>query len=442
MNTGHMDVIVVGAGLAGAAAALKLAKAGCNITVIEARERCGGRGFLRRFAGDDIELEFGGAWITPWHTRLRTLVSEHGLSLRPRHAVTNRLWLRDGLLHTESPAGVADIAAHERSIARVAADAILLKKGVAENEKGEPLRGISFASYLDRLNLPKSTRDIFSAWWTVSGNGDHTLVAASEFLASCAYDNGLAEGMIRYWSDTVVPGMAALAERMIAASGAERWLSSPVTAIACDGDGIRVSTNTGTLASRACVLALGVNQMKAIAFSPGLSPSKRDAITTGHGGRSFKLWLKLEGVAVGTLVTGDGKGIEFAFAERKAADGSTLVVGFGLMADENRPGDPAWVRAQASRLFPNARLLAYDGHDWVDDPYARGTWVAALAGFEAGLDHANWQPEGPLAFASSDYARDQAGWFEGAVIAGEDAADALLKLLVSLPLVGREVKWE
>ena len=34
--------------------------------------------------------------------------------------------------------------------------------------------------------------------------------------------------------------------------------------------------------------------------------------------------------------------------------------------------------------------------------------------------------EGPLAFASSDYARDQAGWFEGAVIAGEDAADAVM----------------
>ena len=41
---------------------------------------------------------------------------------------------------------------------------------------------------------------------------------------------------------------------------------------------------------------------------------------------------------------------------------------------------------------------------------------------------AAWQPFGRLAFASSDYARDQAGWFEGAVIAGEDAAEAVLKI--------------
>lgn len=428
MSIPNSDVIVVGAGLAGAAASLKLAKAGRKVTVIEARERCGGRAYLRRFAGDDSELEFGGAWITPWHTRLRALVAERGLSLRPRHTITNRLWLRDGSLHSAGPAGIADITAHERAIARVAVDAILLKKGLGENEKGEPLRGISFAAYLDRLAAPKSTRDILSAWWTVSGNGDHGLVAASEFLASCAYDNGLAEGMIRYWNDTVVPGMATLAERMIAASGATQILSSPVLSVSRVAGGVEVATALGTHAGRSCVLALGINQLKTVAVYPGLSQAKRAAVDAGHGGRSFKLWLKMEGVAVGTLVTGDGSGIEICFAERKAADGATLIVAFGLMSDNNRPGDPDWVRAQAARLFPNARLIAYDWHDWVDDPFARGTWVAALAGHEAGLDAAHWQPEGPIAFASSDYARDQAGWFEGAVIAGEDAADAVLNV--------------
>jgi monoamine oxidase len=57
---------------------------------------------------------------------------------------------------------------------------------------------------------------------------------------------------------------------------------------------------------------------------------------------------------------------------------------------------------------------------------ARGIWVAALSGHEAWLESGNWQAEGPLAFASSDYATDQAGRFEGAVIAGEDAAETVL----------------
>jgi monoamine oxidase len=428
MSNDFCDVIVVGAGMAGAAAALKLAKACRSVKLIEARDRCGGRGFLRPYANENEHLEFGGAWITPWHARIRALVKEHGLSLRPRHAVTNRLWLRDGLICSNGAVPPQDITDHERAIARVAVDAILLKKGYSENEKGEGLRGISFADYLDRLDAPKSTCNLFSAWWTVSGNGDHQLVAASEFLASCAYDNGLAEGMIRFWSDTVVPGMAALAEAMIAASGAERVFCEPVTGVKHMAAGVEVVTAKATHKAKACVLALGVNQLRAVEFWPALSRSKQEAIARGHGGRSFKLWIKAEGVSVGTLVTGDGSGIEFAFAERKAEDGATLIVALGLMNEINRPQDPQWVREQAARLFPNARMVSYDWHDWVDDYFAGGTWVAALAGHEHGLESSNWQPEGPVAFASSDYARDQAGWFEGAVISGEDAADAILKL--------------
>ena len=421
------DVIVVGAGLAGASAALKLAEAGKRVTVIEARDRCGGRGFARRFAGEGPELEFGGAWITPWQHRIRRLVAAHGLALRPRHPVTNRLWLREGGLHA-TPAPPQDVTAHERTIARVAADSILLKKGITENERGEALTGVSFRDYLDRMNCPAPTRALFSAWWTVSGNGDPAHVAASEFLHSCSYDNGLAEGMINVWSDTVVPGMGVLAERMIAASGAELILGAPVTRVAQTLNGVEVTAAAHVLRGSACVMALGLNQMKDIAFVPELSTAKRQAIGLGHGGRAFKLWVHAEGVPVGTLVTGDGSGIEFAFAERSGADGSTYLVVFGLMREGNHPSDAAWVRGQMAKLFPNARVLSHDWHDWLEDPFARGTWVAAFAGHEALFDAGNWQPQGRITFASSDYAREQAGWFEGAVISGEEAAEAVLRL--------------
>lgn len=421
------DVIVVGAGLAGAAAARKLCKAGKRVRVIEARPRCGGRGFARSYGGEGPSLEFGGAWITPWHHRLRALVPEHGLSLRPRHPVTSRLWLREGRLQGDGPAAPDDVTAHERAIARVAADSILLKKGFTENERGEALAGIPFAAYLDRLACPRATRDLFSAWWTVSGNGAHGKVAASEFLASCSYDNGLAEGMINFWTDTVMPGIGVLAERMIAASGAALSLEEPVMQVMQESDRVEIITGSRRHRAKACVLALGLNQLRNVRFTPWLSEAKTAAIAHGHGGRSFKLWIRVEGVPVGTLVTGDGSGLEFAFAER-AEGGTTYIVAFGLMQEGNHPADPAWVRAQAKKLFPHARVLSHDWHDWVDDPFARGTWVAALAGHEAGYDSATWQPEGRIAFASSDYAREQAGWFEGAVMSGEDAADAMATL--------------
>jgi|GEM_PF-1927928 len=49
----------------------------------------------------------------------------------------------------------------------------------------------------------------------------------------------LAESMIDVWVETVSPGMADLAERMIAASGAELHLETPVIAITQDVDGVR-----------------------------------------------------------------------------------------------------------------------------------------------------------------------------------------------------------
>jgi len=215
---------------------------------------------------------------------------------------------------------------------------------------------------------------------------------------------------------------------MIEASGAELVLSQPVTQVARVNGGVEITAGAELHRAKACVLALGINQMTPIRFTPELGGSKRETVALGHGGRSFKLWIRAEGVPVGTLVTGDGSGIEFAFAERSGEDGSSFIVGFGLMQEANHPSDPAWVREQAAKLFPNARVISHDWHDWLEDPFARGTWVAAIAGRELLFDSGNWQPEGPLAFASSDYAREQAGWFEGAVIAGEDAAEAVLRI--------------
>src|SRR5581483_8062949 len=102
------DVLVIGAGLAGAAAASALRKHGLAVTILEARDRVGGRGYARPFAGGSEVLDFGGAWITPWQTRIRTLCAEHEIALRPRAPIVERRWFRDGALHRDGPTSTAD----------------------------------------------------------------------------------------------------------------------------------------------------------------------------------------------------------------------------------------------------------------------------------------------------------------------------------------------
>jgi monoamine oxidase len=72
------DVVVIGAGYAGLAAGLALQKAGKNILLLEARNRCGGRILTEYFSEQDY-TDLGGQWIGPGHERMYQLAAEFGV---------------------------------------------------------------------------------------------------------------------------------------------------------------------------------------------------------------------------------------------------------------------------------------------------------------------------------------------------------------------------
>src|SRR5512143_3504744 len=57
------DVIVLGAGAAGLAAARRLGEAGLAVLVIEARDRCGGRVHTRHVPSVPVPVELGAEFI-------------------------------------------------------------------------------------------------------------------------------------------------------------------------------------------------------------------------------------------------------------------------------------------------------------------------------------------------------------------------------------------
>lgn len=75
------DVIIIGAGLAGLAAALKLKKRNISYTIIEARSRIGGRVFSHQI-DPGLIIELGGEWVGDSHTRMQELCADFNLELQ------------------------------------------------------------------------------------------------------------------------------------------------------------------------------------------------------------------------------------------------------------------------------------------------------------------------------------------------------------------------
>ncbi len=419
MSEPDCDVVIIGAGLAGAAASSIASEHGLSAIILEARDRAGGRGFTRSFRDTEDLLEFGGGWIAPWHDRIRHYADKTRITLRPTQPVSEQRW-HDGKVLRQGPPG------RHPALEAIREHALLYKAG-------EPLpwkTPLTLGAYLDRIEANAEVRTYVLAWWTISGNGDPDQVSASEFLSSCAYGGGTPESMMSALRHTLKPGASMLAERMISSAQARLELNAPVAALRQSGDRVTVTCMNGrTIGARAAICALPLNALRTVEFTPALAAKKCEAIMLGHGGRSLKLWLKVKGVEPGILASGGPDGLRWLFSERLSTDGATLIVGFALADGTLDPTDRGSVVASLTRFFPEAELIAWDWHDWVSDPFARGTWVALPASAIWIGDPETWSREGRLVFATSDFAEYAAGWFEGAIRSGEAAARAILNAL-------------
>jgi monoamine oxidase len=416
-------VVVVGGGFAGLAAAVALQERGHEVQIIEGRDRLGGRTLTAPWLGDGPPVEYGGASFMPEHRRVRRELERAGSEVR-ENLPTEWRWRTGGQIRLGLPVARDEWPAFEAALRRLAADADALAGGDTD------AASLSFADYLRRLTGSQSVRDFLLGWWAITGGSDPSEGAAVNALGSISGHGGLL-GVPETLRRMPSLGWAAIAESMATCSRAQVRYSQAVARVQW-GEEITLCLDTGErVVADAAILALPLNVLAAIDFDPPLPERLRSSLGKNRG-RALKLWMSTRGIPPRSLAAGAGQGLNLLLHDGMVgSDG--LVVGFGPASPRFDPTDRDAVLVALRAFYPDAELVSFDHHDWIGDPFARGTWANDPAGEIGVRDPARFAPLRRLAFASSDFAPEFAGWIEGAMESGELAGGAIADALSRTP---------
>ena len=446
------DVVVVGAGLSGLAAARAVAAEGRSVVVVEARDRVGGRTEGATLS-DGQWIELGGQWIGPTQDRMYALVAELGLRTVPTYnegdilfglgGRLGRLAGRKGAVPRLNPVAIADLAQGVTRFGRLARrtdlDAPWTTRGAHRLDEQ------TLATWIRRnLRTPQGRAyfQLFTEGVLACEPADVSLLHALFYTRSgtdldtlMAVDRGAQQ-------DRIDGGSVLVAERM--AEGLDVRLGQPVEAVEQTASGAAVLTRDGSRYDGArVVVSIPPTLAGRLRYSPGL-PARRDQLTQklpqgsvikAHVVYESPFWRQ-EGL--NGQVGSDTGPFKVVFDNSPPGYDRGILSGFleGAAARHwsARPAaerQAAVVECLVRYFGPQAASpVEYVERDWTTEEFTRGCYGAHFApGVWTGFGPALREPVGRIHWAGTECSPVWNGYMEGAVLSGEATAREVLGLL-------------
>jgi len=436
---GIADVIVIGAGFSGLAAARQLMRQGKSVIVLEAAERIGGRTKAGKLAGHTIDL--GGMWVGPTQTRLLALGEEYGARRYVTPVKGNRVSVMNNEVITgKSPFDEATLAEFDRLYKKInalsatippeapwtAPDAQMLDSKTFRTWIEEQTENARMRRNLDRFAAALLTSEsssmsmLYLLFYIRSGDDMPTITGVGEGAQKWLYHGGVHQ---------IAAGMAReLGERI--------RLGCPVHHVRHDAEGVEVIGEQGSWRAKQVIVAVPPANCTRIRFSPTL-PADRDKLQQRYPmGSTIKYWVAYDRPfwrdrGLNGYVYFDKAEITNAVDATPDGAKEGMLAGF-IEADHaikwNRSSTSerrSLVLGELARAFGPEALNAIDyaDNDWSAEEWCHGCYAGnATPGTLTSFGTALRKPVGRVHWAGTETSPIWTGYIEGAIRAGERAA--------------------
>ncbi|MSP72950.1 MAG: FAD-dependent oxidoreductase [Myxococcales bacterium] len=436
-------VLVLGAGVAGLASAARLQAAGAEVTVLEARDRIGGRIYSHP-QWSDAPVDVGASWI---HGVEDNLVAEKAAEWG---IVTAKTDYENHVRFNAQGKALTDAEDEEIEALADELEAAIAAEQARRDQAGEPdiALGDFFEQFLNSEDADGEPRfDARKQQWLgylLNTAIEHEFAADADRLSILEFDSAPAnEG-----DDVLFPGgYSQIIVRL--AQGLTIETEVVVTSVTTTADGVTVMAGSARYLADYCVctLPLGVLKSGRVTFEPALAGPIVQAIGALEMGVLDKLYLRFPtafwaedpdaGAAemFGSISATPGAWAEFLNLHHYIGKPILLCFNAGTFAQSLTEADDATVVAGAMQVLrgmfgdipePDSYLRTR----WGADPFAHGSYTHL--GIGATRDHlsAFGDLRGRLAFAGEHTDAD-VGTVRGAWRSGERAAGVILASLVS-----------